>query len=265
LEAGDVRQRLVGSALVFAAVALAGLSIESLVAPAYAGQVTFKTVAASDSDGPISDLLTITTDSGGLDITIMNTDSGTLAKGQAVSDFSFTVGGGLGTPTAFTELKGLFFDPVANMSWTPASGTPFDDKLASPPPQPYAIDHWGFQTTGSSVLLATAGSPVPGAGNPTWMILPATGTAGPGKSLANSNFFPFVIGPTDFFLSDPGVTASTTLTSANFTDVKVSFGTGPDAIVDAFSVPEPSSVGLGAVGLGFVAVVGFYRSRRRRQ
>ncbi len=66
------------------------------------------------------------------------------------------------------------------------------------------------------------------AGNPKYMILPSSGTAGPGASLANSNFYPFIIGPACFFLTESGITSSTSLTGADFTDVQVGFGTGPD-------------------------------------
>ena len=228
-----------------------------------AGSITY-IASGTDSDGAISASVMFTAVTGGFDITVTNTGSGTFAKGQAVSDFAFTVGGGLSTPTAFTELKGVMFDPVSGGSWTLASGTPFDNTLSPTPAQPYAIDHWGFQTTGSNVVFATAGSPVPGAGNPTFMILPSSGTAGTGNSLANSNFDPFIIGPADFFLTVPGVTASTLLDTTNIFGVSISFGTGPEADLTPDSTPEPSSLVLSASGLGLLGAVGFFRSRRRR-
>jgi hypothetical protein len=134
------------------------------------------------------------------------------------------------------------------------------------------------------VSLATAGSPVPGAGNPHFMILPSTGTAGTGSSLDNSNFNPYMIGPGDFFLTVPGVTSSSNLfdptTFASLiTGVKVGFGTGPDTTPtatytdhgppngptttpdgptttpDVSAVPAPPSVvlfGLGGFGLALI-------------
>jgi hypothetical protein len=210
---------------------------------------------------------------GGIKITVTNTETGTFAKGQAISALSFTVAGGLSTPTFFTELKGVSFNPVSGHTWTLASGTAFDNTSSASPPN--AIDHWGFKPAGASVTLATAGSPVPGAGNPHFMILPSSGKAGSGKSLANSNFYPYMIGPGTFFLTDPGVSTSTILTTANFTNVKVSFGTGSDkTLATAGSgssggggpgplvVPEPSSatIVLGCCALGFVAI----RARTRK-
>jgi hypothetical protein len=253
--------------LVVAALAWAGA-----MPRAAKGDLTYTTVAGSDSDGPLAATVVITPFNGGIELKVTNTETGTFAKGQAISSLSFTVGGGLSTPTFFTEFKGVSFSPTANGSWTLASGTAFDNTSSASPPN--AIDHWGFQPTGSSVSLATAGSPVPGAGNPHFMLLPSTGTAGSGKSLANSNFDPYEIGPGTFFLTDPGVTATTLLTTADFTDVKVGFGTGPDKFLGTTgsgssggrsggpsSVPEPSSmtIVLGCCALGFVAS----RVRRR--
>ena len=226
-----------------------------------AGSVTYF-ASGKDTDGALSAKITFTAINGGFDITVTNTETGTFAKGQAISDFTFTVGGGLSTPSAFTEQKGVMFDPVSGKSWTLASGTAFDTKLSPTPPQPYAINHWGFQTTGSSVDLATVGSPVPGAGNPHFMILPSTGKAGSGNSLANTKFFPYIIGPADFLLTVPGVRSTTDLNSSNIFGVTISFGTGPDAILDG-KVPEPSSVVLSAIG--FMGVLGLLATRLGRK
>ncbi len=146
--------------------------------------------------------------------------------------------------------KFRILSPTSGKSWTIASGTSIDATSTASPPN--AIDHWGFQPTGSNVLLATADSPVPGAGNPHYMILPSSGTAGPGASLANSNFFPYIIGPAEFFLTVPGITG------LNITNVEVSFGTSPDKTLDATLssvplVPEPSTLAIAGLGaLGFL-------------
>src|SRR5579862_5458306 len=170
----------------------------ALTPGARADMITFTTVAGSDSDGPLAATIAFTAAAGGIDVTLTNTETGTFAKGQAISSLSFTLSG-LSTPTAFTELTGRSFNPSSGGSWTSSSGTPLDDTSSSPPIN--AIDHWGFSPSGANVLLATANSPVPGAGNPQYMILPSSGTAGPGNSLANSNFDPFIIGPATFFLA----------------------------------------------------------------
>jgi hypothetical protein len=225
------------------------------------GSIQFQ-ASGTDDDGPLAATITFTAMNGGLEITITNTEAGTLANGQSMRALSFTVAG-LSMPTAFTELEGVKFNPSSGGSWTLASGTPFDDTLSPTPPQPYAIDHWGFQTTGSSVLLATAGSPVPGAGSAQYMILPSSGTAGPGKSLADSNFFPYIVGPANFYLTVPGVTPGTNLTSANFTNVKVSFGTSPDANLDASPVPELSSMSMVLGVTSMLGAIALVRRRRR--
>jgi len=192
---------------------------------AQANTVTVTTAAGSDSDGPLAATVAFTAVTGGIEITITNTESGTLAKGQSVSSLSFAVNG-LSTPSNFTKLTGVDFDPASGNSWTLSSGSAFSDTSSAPPVN--AIDHWGFQTTGSTVLLATAGSPVPGSGNPLYLIIPASGTAGPANSLADSHFEPYIIGPANFFLTVSGVTSNTVFTTSDFTAVDVGFGTGPD-------------------------------------
>jgi MYXO-CTERM domain-containing protein len=232
----------------------------------HAGTVTF-VASGSGSDGPDSATVTFTSVAGGIKITITNTETtGTLAKGQAISSLSFKVNG-ISTPSAFTEMKGASFNPVSGGSWTSASGTPFDDTSSASPPN--AIDHWGFGTSGSTVTLATAGSPVPGAGNAHFMILPSSGTAAGGSALANSNFFPYEIGTATFFLTVAGVTASTDLTNV-FTKVKVGFGTGPDNTFTGVpppspppqigGVPEPASLAV----WGLLGLAGFIGVRRRK-
>lgn len=221
-----------------------GLAVQA----ASAGTVSY-TLSGTGSDGPISATVTFTTVAGGLDVTVANNASGTIVKSQAISSLAFDVSG-IGAPTAFTELKGRTYSPVAGASWTLASGTPFDHFSSSPPVN--SIDHWGFSINGSS-LLATASSPVPGAGNPQYMILPSAGTAGSGNSLANSNFDPYIIGPADFFLTVSGMTAGTTLTADNFTGLAIGFGTGPDTFLGTKAVPLPAALPAGLAMLGLLA------------
>ena len=232
-----------GLLVVFALLGSSAVSAQTSVTLAASG---------SDSDGPVAATVTFTPLSGEIEITITNTESGTLAKGQAVSDLSFTVGNGLAAPTAFTELTGESYSPSSGASWTSSSGTSFDNTSSASPPN--AIDHWGFSVTGGNVLLATANSPVPGAGNPHYMILPSSGKAGPGSSLANSNFYPYIIGPATFYITDSGVTTTTDL-AADISSVELSFGTGPDVTLPATVVPEPESMLLFGTGLLFILIV----------
>jgi len=227
------------------------------------GRADFVTVPGSDSDGPLSATIKFTVVSGGVEITVTNNETGKLAKGQAVSalSFSFTAASGL-SATAFSELKG---NKVNSAGFTPGSPfpgsatvTPVDDKSSTVGAG--AIDHWGFQPTGLSVALATAGSNVSGAtGHPHYMILPSSGTTGSAKSLADGHFDPYLLGPASFFLavSGPLPAVGTDLT-ADITNVSVGFGTGPDKTLqaspsaDPTPVPAPSSAVLfGLGGLGF--------------
>jgi hypothetical protein len=246
--------------------------------PLPVGSVEFK-ATGSDGDGNLSATVLFRPINGGIEITITNNETGTLAKGQAISGLLFGVGGGLGTPTAFTELQGYSYSPSSNSSWTLSSGTKFDNNSSASPPN--AIDHWDFDTTSSSVTLSTVNSPVPGSGNPHYMILPASGTAGSGKSLANSNFYPFIIGPGTFFLTDSSISTKTNLfnpiTEDSFiNNVQVLFGTGPDYTSTMNSIPSgegpsispnvgatpaPPSIIMFGVG-GLALAVFFARSRR---
>jgi hypothetical protein len=256
------RRTLVPWTILVAVILWSGLTSSE----AKAFDLTFDT-ASGKNDGPISAEVTFAAVSGGIEITVTNTASGTFAKGQAISSLSFTVGGGLSTPTFFTELKGVSFaNFTPGQPWTIANGTSFDNTSSAPPVN--AIDHWGFSPTGgpnSSVLLATATSPVPGSGNPHYMILPASGMAGPGNgSIANSKFYPYIIGPAEFFL-----TASLTgsLKSTDITNVIVGFGTGPDTTLDAALtttvVPEISSMSMVLGVTGMLGAIGLVRRWRR--
>jgi hypothetical protein len=100
------------------------------------------------------------------------------------------------------------------------------------------------------VVLETAGKDAQDK-NPVYMILPSSGTVGDGNSLSD-HFDPCIIGPANFFLTVPGVTANTNLTSANFSNVQIGFGTSPDTTLLATStpnlIPAPSAVVLQSIG-----------------
>jgi hypothetical protein len=232
------------------------LALATLVALGFAARgAAAGTVSYSLSGGGNSATLTFTSVNGGLDIAVANGNTGTIVVSEAISWFNFSING-LSNPTAFTQLTGRSYNPVAGVSWTASSGTAFS---AGPGP---VIDHWGFTTNGST-LLATAGSPISG-GSPAYLILPTAGTAGPGGSLAG-NHNPYIIGPAHFFLTVSGLTTSTALTSNNFTNLGVGFGTGPDSYI---GTPPPSAVPLPAAapaGLGMLALLAGVRRLARKR
>jgi len=235
-----------------------------------ANSVTFTTPSGQhDSDGPILATVEFDPVNGGILMTVTNTETGTFGIGQAVSSVSFAVSG-ISSPTAFTMLSGVVFTPGdEGTTWTLASGAIFSDTWNGTPPD--VIDHWGFSTSGST-LVATAGSPVSG-GSPTDLILPSSGTVGPGMSL-NGNHVPDLIGPTQFLLTVPGVTTSTVLTATTFSNVIVGFGTGPDSsqtvtgppvvVGGPTPTPLPASVWSGFVLVGGLAGVRALAARRRQ-
>jgi hypothetical protein len=228
-------------------------------------ELIYTTVSGWDSDGPLSAKITINAVNGGLDVQMENLMIGAkLAKGQAISALSFKLGR-LTAPTALTEILG---DKVSSANFTP--GKPFPGSVTITPVDDHGsglgfIDHWGL-SIGSTDYLATAGKGAQGR-NPHYMILPSSGITGNGKSLADGHFDPYLIGPVDFFVSIRGVTQNTNLTLANFSNLQVGFGTGVDKWLgtvghDPVSVPEPSSLALGLIGLA--GMVCYRRSSRRK-
>jgi len=211
--------------------------------------------------------VTIKAVNGGLDIEVENLATGVIKKGQAVSALSFELNG-LAAPTALTEIVG---HKVSSADFTPgksfpgsATVTPVDDHGSS-----MVIDHWGL-SVGPTDFLATAGTGSPGH-KPQFMILPSSGIVGNGQSLiGNGGFDPYFIGPIDFFVSVPGVTSSTVLALANFSNFQVGFGTNVDKFlgtvghktVDPMSVPEPSSMILSLISIAGLVYV---RRRSRRK
>jgi hypothetical protein len=227
--------------------------------PAHA-DVVF-TASGTGSSGPLAATFDFKAINGGLEVTVMNAlpSTDTITKGEAISAFSFNVSG-LSKPTAFYELSG---NSVDSSGFTPGKAFP-----GSSPVTPFSdtsntnvIDHWSLSSSGSDVL-ATAGNTAPGH-NPIYMILPSSGITGAGASLADGHFDPYILGPANFFLTVPGITANTVLTGANFTGVTVGFGTGPDTTLTAQLAPEPASLTLLGVGVGIVGGFGFWRRRRR--
>jgi hypothetical protein len=181
---------------------------------------------------------------GGFEIKVINTESNTADASQAISQIQLTLGGGLGVPTSFTEIKGTatdFTNPTTSVDDTPASGV---------------ADHWKFSTSGSTVSIFDVNGPV---GQPDHLIVAAGST--PNSSLTNTHL-PSFIGETDFFFAD--ATVPSAFTTSDVTGVKLAFGTQPETPLTGLTapsstVPEPATFYL----LGGIAIAIVSRLRKR--
>ena len=182
---------------------------------------------------------------GGFEIKVINTESNTSDAAKAISQIQFVVGGGLGIPTSFTEIKGTatdFVKPTTSVDDTPVSGV---------------ADHWKFSTSGSIVSIFDVNGV---GGQPNYLIVAAGST--PNASLTNAHT-PSFIGETDFFFAD--ATVPNTFTTSDVTSVKLAFGTAPETPLTGLTptststVPEPASIYL----LGGIAVAIGSRFRKR--
>jgi hypothetical protein len=196
-------------------------------------------VQGADSDGPVQAQVTFTPGNGVLTIVIQDLQSGIHSAGQEVSQLLFSVGGGLGTPTGFTQLQGNTISFNKNGS---VSGTGFDSASG---PGSTPLLHWGFATSGSDVTLETVGNVAAG-GQPQHMIVGPD----PNPNASLHNFNPHFADSATFTLTDPGVTSSTVLTSSQIFNVQFGFGTGPEAVLEAVlvgpnsPVPEPGALAM---------------------
>ena len=183
---------------------------------------------------------------GGLEIQVINTEANTPDAGHAISQIQFTVGGSLGVPTAFTELKGLE---------TTFTGSPTSVDFNPPT----TAQHWPFSVSGSTVSLLDVGGSI--GGQPNHLIVASGST--PNASLTNTHL-PSFIGETDFFFADANVPNN--FGSSDITSVELGFGTTPEVPLEALTphtpvpgVPEPTSILL----LATIAVFTASRLRHR--
>jgi hypothetical protein len=208
----------------------------------------------NDTTNHVSATATFTLVSGGLDITVNNTESNTPDAGHAISQFQFTIGGThLGLPTAFTKVSGTITD--FSTYTTPVTDSPASGQTD--------VDHWNFFKSGSSTVNLFD---VSTAKQPKYLIVALGST--PNSSLTNTHI-PSFIGPVSFFLADSHLPA--TLSLSDITGVKFAFGTGPEVGLEAgigsitqdiVPAPEPSTIVMVAASIPMGLV--FWCRRRKR-
>jgi hypothetical protein len=234
---------------------LAGIGICAVaVQPAAAVSLPFVTPAGSTCGSETCAAeATITTGAGSISVTItdLSTPAQIISAGQALSDLSFTLSNAPGTQGTLTANSGqLALLGGGNVLSVPGLPVRWIGQGPSPPG-----GSGTFTVTGNTILMEAIGG-----GQPSQMILPSGGSfTNANSSITDGMFSPFVVGPASFTLAFSGVTAGTTVTSAQF-----SFGTGPDFFIPGVPVPGPI-VGAGLPGL--VAACGglLALARRRRQ
>jgi hypothetical protein len=206
----------------------------------------------SKGDSATADFKFVT---GGLEIVVTNTGSATgTDSANAISGVQiFFNTSNVSAPTSFTELSG---DQITYAGKGAGTDQGFQD-FKGPSKDPNL--HWDVVSTGSNSfgLDNVQGGALPGfGGQPAEMIVPLNATT---SSNSLSNFNPSFNGTANFFLAFSKLPA--TLTKSDITDVKFSFGTGPEDSLQSgtgsgttpLAAPEPATNLLVLSGLVPVA------------
>jgi hypothetical protein len=228
---------------------MAGLSMASVLAPVHAGSITYFTPAGSSTGGgPVDAEAIFTTTNGSISITLVNLQPNPTDVAQCLSDLIFTTSG-------TTTLNSATLFSSSGQEITVNSKSPGGFTLGG-----VVSTGWGVASqTGNSMKLDALGFV-----GPEHLIIgpPDASNAysnGNGSIVGNKPHNPFLNQSATFTIAGSNITSSTAITSATF-----SFGTTDGINVVGQAVPEPSSVVLCTIGLGFVGAVGAYRSRRRQ-
>jgi hypothetical protein len=233
------------------------VALAALAASVPAVRADTWTASGSGSDGALDASAVFTVSAGEIQVTITNLLSAAtiISIGQAVSDLSFTLSNAPGTDTSNTAVGQLA--DVANVKKGP-QGVVTD--VSGAPDRWISSKTGGFKINGDTVLLEAIGH-----GSPTELILPS-GSSYPDSNASIDGHSPNVDGPATFTLDLTGVTTSTTIS-----DVKFSFGTGPDTDINGTksgtsTVPEPSAVlMLGFDCLGLAGLTFAFRRRLKKE
>ena len=229
----------------------------SVFAPVHAGSITYITPSGSTTSGPVDAKAVFTTTSGSgsnpgtLTITLTDLQANPKDVAQLLSDLSFKVSGA-------TTLNGATLSSSSGQVLTVNNNSSGGYTLGST-----VATGWVPTLSGNSGLLDVLSGP--GHAGPAHLIIgPPNGSnaySNANGSIKNGAHNPFLNQSATFTITGLGITAATTVTSATF-----SFGTTEGQYsITGQAVPEPTSLVMGAVGLGFVGAIGFYRSRRRAQ
>jgi hypothetical protein len=200
---------------------------------------------------PVNAEAEFTTAAGSITITLKDLQANPKDVAQLVSDLSFTVGNG-GSLTGSTQTGASSQELTVNGNGTFSIGANLTTVAAV---------GWVYTPTSSTGTLDVLQGP--GHAGPAHLIIGPPG--GPTYANANGSIAgngahnPFLNQSATFTITAPNVSADTTITAATF-----SFGTteGASLIPGVPTVPEPSSLVLGLVGLGVVGSIGLCRRHR---
>jgi hypothetical protein len=200
--------------------------------------------SGSGGDGALSGEANFSLGTNSITISLSNLLSNTdfRAPGQALSDVSFTLSKTVsGTPTSTSTGATVNIDSHGNTTTTPVTGSP---------------SRWQTSSLGGNSFEVTTLS----GGQPRLMIAPS-GTSYPNVNMGVKNFNSYYNGSATIT-----ITGITIPSGTKVSNVALSFGTGPDTVLDTGgSVPAPPSIIIAMTGIGMFGCAGLALSSRRRR